>query len=236
MVCLSWILFGRPFDRNWLTMQPFILLYFKRSSVCDWLFLLTSQHALSTRWKRAKCSPRQSKNSKIFPEEHAPGSYLHCPNAHLPDKILATRLLLSLCLHKCCRIVLSAKLYIFSAFPCIFFINFWCAWFEHLIFLEFMPLFTTRWPVTEMYNICCVLILLMLNRSCTSRYYTTLPCEAGVICVNGVSPRLVFAIDRAKQNIWSQAITNTTSPGNWHRSYTPLISWPSIQRNARFCF
>ena len=70
LVPLSWILFGRPFDRNWLTMQPLFCYIFKRSSACDWLFLLTTLHSL---WKRAKCSPRQSKNSKIFPGEHAPG-------------------------------------------------------------------------------------------------------------------------------------------------------------------
>ena len=88
MVCLRWILFGRPFDRDWLTMQPLFCYIFKRSSACDWLFFLTTLQPLSPPWKRAKCSPRQSKNSKIFPGEHAPGPptnlYLHCPNAPPP--------------------------------------------------------------------------------------------------------------------------------------------------------
>ena len=30
----------------------------------------------------------------------------------------------------------------------------------------------------------------------------SLVCEAGAICVKGVSPDLLFAINRAKQNIW----------------------------------
>ena len=96
LVPLSWILFGRPFDRNWLTMQPLFCYIFKRSSTCDWLFLLTTLHSL---WKRAKCSPRQSKNSKIFPGEHAPGPPLQVciftAQMHPPPpsrKILATRL------------------------------------------------------------------------------------------------------------------------------------------------
>ena len=100
LVCLSWILFGRPFDRNWLTMQPLFCYIFKRSSACDWLFLLTTLHSLSPLWKRGKCSPRQSKNSKIFPGEHAPGppyKFVYSlpkrpPPPPPPRRILATRL------------------------------------------------------------------------------------------------------------------------------------------------
>ena len=87
LVCLSWILFGRPFgpfDRNWLTMQPLFCYIFKRSSACDWLFLLTILHSLSPPWKRAKCSPRQSKNSKIFPGTLQVGIFTACTNAPPP--------------------------------------------------------------------------------------------------------------------------------------------------------
>ena len=99
LVCLSWILFGRPFDRDWLTMQPLFCYIFKRSSACDWLFLLTTLYSLSWPWKRAKCSPRHSKISKIFPgtplrvciftaQTHPPPPHTHTHTR----KILAARL------------------------------------------------------------------------------------------------------------------------------------------------
>ena len=87
LVCLGWILFGRPFDRDWLTMQPLFCYIFKRSSACIWLLPLTALCSLSPPWKRAKCSPRQEPPLQvcIFTAQ--------TPPPPPPRKILATRLL-----------------------------------------------------------------------------------------------------------------------------------------------
>ena len=73
-----------------LTMQPLFCYIFKRSGAGDWLFLLTTLHSLSPPWKRAKCSPRQSKISKIprgsMSSDPPTSLYLHCPNAPPPHE------------------------------------------------------------------------------------------------------------------------------------------------------
>ena len=116
-VCVELYLAGHLTGR--LTSRYFepCVIFSSWSSVGDWLFLLTIlqvSFCLSRPWKRTKCSPRQSKISKIFTREHAPGPpppplqvCIFTPHTHPPPppphtththththtkKILATRL------------------------------------------------------------------------------------------------------------------------------------------------
>ena len=102
-VCLSWILLGwRPFERK--TNQPLFwaLCYIIKSRRLTFSFSCsTFSFSLSPPWKRAKCSLRQSKISKIFPGKHAPGPPYNCasslptrtpPPPPPPRKIQAARL------------------------------------------------------------------------------------------------------------------------------------------------
>ena len=65
-VCLSWILFGWPFDRK-TNHAAAILRKIKHWRLIFSFNNSTFSFSLSPPWKRAKCSPRQSKIFKIFP-------------------------------------------------------------------------------------------------------------------------------------------------------------------------